>query len=182
LRDHVQAPIQHVRDRQRAFVDEVRGWEGGVLPRRFATPEELEAAVTRALHDLELARQAAPLDELRVGGARGGPRARSSRLLRRVALRRGRRPSSPASHPTLRAGRSGAAPDLHREVLLGENAAFHTTEGVRIRIEGILLLPSTLGDKASSVRQPLLCALEQVAGGVFVHSPSGRVPLRACGG
>lgn len=48
---------------QQEFIDEVRGWAGGLLTGEFASPEELQDAVTRALHELELAQQAGPVDE-----------------------------------------------------------------------------------------------------------------------
>ena len=124
---------------QRAFVDEVRGWEGGVLSGGFATPEELEAAVTRALHDLELARQIAPLDEAEV----------AARAVDLVPDRRGSYGASlciaVAGGPRRQVIRPAEMEDpelhrdLHREALLGEHAAFDTTEGVRTRIEGSTL-------------------------------------------
>jgi hypothetical protein len=121
---------------QQAFVDEVRGWEGGVLTGGFATSEELEAAVTRALHDLELARQTAPLDESEVSARAVDlvPDRRDSHggsLCIAVAGGPRRQVIRPAEleDPELQR-------DLHREVLLGEHAAFDTTEGVRTRIDG----------------------------------------------
>lgn len=47
---------------QKAFVDEVQGWEAGKYTDRFGTPEELSAAVTKALHRFELERVAGPVD------------------------------------------------------------------------------------------------------------------------
>lgn len=40
---------------QRAFLDEVRSWTGGVFTGSFTTTEDLSEAVTRALHDVEIA-------------------------------------------------------------------------------------------------------------------------------
>ncbi len=52
---------------QHEFIDEVRGWAGGVLTGDFVLPEELQDAVTRALHELELTQQAGPVDEGELG-------------------------------------------------------------------------------------------------------------------
>jgi hypothetical protein len=65
-RCHVLAFVQRDIEReaaQQAFVDEVRSWAGGVLTGDFASSETLQDAVTRALHELELAQQTGPLDE-----------------------------------------------------------------------------------------------------------------------
>lgn len=48
---------------QRDFIEEVQGWAGGQFTVSYATPDELVTAVTRALHELELARQRGPADE-----------------------------------------------------------------------------------------------------------------------
>src|SRR5438105_14686848 len=48
---------------QQEFIAEVRGWAGGVLTGDFGSPEELQDAVTRALHELELTQQAGSVDE-----------------------------------------------------------------------------------------------------------------------
>jgi hypothetical protein len=138
-RCHVLAFVQRDVEReaaQQAFVDEVRSWAGGVLTGDFASSEALQDAVTRALHELELSQQAGPLDEAEMAeraralipdryGLQGavlyvasacGPR---QQVLRPAELEK----------PTL-------VHDLHREVLLGGDGVFDTTEGVRERIEG----------------------------------------------
>jgi len=48
---------------QRAFIDEVSGWEDGGYRESFDTPASLAAAVTRRLHEWELSQQAGPVDE-----------------------------------------------------------------------------------------------------------------------
>jgi hypothetical protein len=48
---------------QRAFVDEVSGWEDGGYRESFDTPTSLAAAVTRKLHEWELSQQAGPVNE-----------------------------------------------------------------------------------------------------------------------
>ncbi|MBB3938042.1 DUF4062 domain-containing protein [Aureimonas phyllosphaerae] len=48
---------------QKAFIDEVQGWEGGLFRGAFKTPDELRALVTRAIHEWQLANAARPMDE-----------------------------------------------------------------------------------------------------------------------
>lgn len=48
---------------QEAFLTEVSSWEAGGYRASYDTPESLTAAVTRALHELELAQQARPVDD-----------------------------------------------------------------------------------------------------------------------
>jgi hypothetical protein len=48
---------------QKAFIDEVSGWEEGGYRESFDTPASLAAAVTRRLHEWELSQQAGPVDE-----------------------------------------------------------------------------------------------------------------------
>lgn len=47
---------------QATFINEVQGWQTGYFRSGFKTAEELRSAVTRALHDYELANAATPLD------------------------------------------------------------------------------------------------------------------------
>ena len=49
--------------RQEQFVAEVRQWAGGQFTGSFSSPEELQEQVTRALHELELSRNAGAVDE-----------------------------------------------------------------------------------------------------------------------
>ena len=50
--------------RQTEFIREVQGWEGGHYTAPFGDASDLQARVTRALHDYALANEAAPLDEI----------------------------------------------------------------------------------------------------------------------
>jgi len=142
---------------QQAFMEEVRAWAGGVLTGDFSSTEELEGGVTRALHELELSRQAEPLDEGEIlerahalipdrygfQGATlclatsGGPR---QQILRPSELEE-----------------ANLVGHLHREALLGEHAVFDTAQGVDRRIEGTTLLLEQRGasltvDQLGSVR------------------------------
>jgi hypothetical protein len=47
---------------QRKFIDEARHWAGGRVTSAFTTPDSLRQAVTRAVHDLDLARAAGAAD------------------------------------------------------------------------------------------------------------------------
>lgn len=47
---------------QRAFIDEVQDWEGGLFRESFTDSENLRMLVTRALHDFDLTSARAPVD------------------------------------------------------------------------------------------------------------------------
>lgn len=47
---------------QQAFIDEVRAWVDGEFHGRFATPDELRAALVRALHDFDMRAALGPAD------------------------------------------------------------------------------------------------------------------------
>src|ERR1700710_1476566 len=47
---------------QASFVKEVEGWEGGLLRAGFSGPEDLQPAITRCLHEWQLANAVGPLD------------------------------------------------------------------------------------------------------------------------
>lgn len=48
---------------QEAFIRTVEAWSGGSFTARFGTPDELRTAITRALHQWELAQATGPTDE-----------------------------------------------------------------------------------------------------------------------
>lgn len=48
---------------QAAFIAEVQAWEGGLFRGGFVEVDDLQAGVTRALHDVTLANATAPVDE-----------------------------------------------------------------------------------------------------------------------
>ena len=54
---------------QETFIDEVQGWQTGYFRSGFKTAEELRDAVTRALHDYQLANAAGPLDPAQLAAA-----------------------------------------------------------------------------------------------------------------
>jgi hypothetical protein len=49
--------------RQAEFIKEVQGWEAGLFRGGFTTDHELKIALTRALHDFELAVAVGPVDQ-----------------------------------------------------------------------------------------------------------------------
>ena len=135
----VQADM-HPEAQQQAFVEEVQAWASGVLTSDFTTPDQLEEAVTRELHRLELARQAAPLDETELA-------ARATALVPdRLGFQEASLVVAIAAGPTQQVIRPAQLDDeelrrdVHRELLLGDHAAFDTTHGVDVRVEGNALV------------------------------------------
>lgn len=125
---------------QQAFIEEVQAWASGVLTSHFSTPDQLEEAVTRELHRIELARQAAPLDEAQLA-------ERAAALVPdRLGFQEASLVLAIAGGPTQQVIRPAQLDDeelqrdLHRELLLGDHAAFDTTHGVDVRVEGNILL------------------------------------------
>jgi hypothetical protein len=53
---------------QQALLEEVQAWATGHFTASYATPDELKAALLRALHDYELATTAGPIDEAEMRG------------------------------------------------------------------------------------------------------------------
>lgn len=51
---------------QRAFIDQVRTWVDGEFHGRFASPDELRAALVRALHEFELRASLGPADAVEI--------------------------------------------------------------------------------------------------------------------
>jgi hypothetical protein len=125
---------------QEAFIQEVRDWAGGVLTGEFGSTDDLRDVVTRALHDVELSSQSGPLDEAEMAERAqslipdrygvtsatlcvvtvAGPR---QQVLRPVELED-----------------ENLERDLHREALLGDDATFERSEGVRSGIDADALV------------------------------------------
>lgn len=117
---------------QASFIEEVRGWEGGNFTVPFDTPASLAAAVTRALHEWELAQQVGPVDEDelvtravvllptdRSGFGESGSLHLATAGGPRQQLLRPRQLEAAALHR-----------DISREALFGEHPIFASTEGV----------------------------------------------------
>lgn len=127
---------------QQAFLDEARSWETGGITASFATPEDLRAKVTRALHDHELARAVGPVDEedlIRRAEAAIPVRGRGSGQgpILHVVISGGPR------REILRPGEiedRGLTEALMGKALLGEGAVLDTRVGTHPRIAGAALL------------------------------------------
>jgi hypothetical protein len=134
----VQAGVSRGRE-QAEFVREVQGWEGGLFRGEFTGANDFKVALTRALHDYELANAVGPVDEKEIakratallppekggyssGGpslylaTAGGPR---QSILRPIEI----------EHPDL-------ADALHQKALFGQRKLFDHSEGVERTIEG----------------------------------------------
>ena len=121
---------------QQRFVEEVRDWAGGVLHWEFASPDELRDAVTRALHDVELEERTGPLDEGEmVERAQALIPERYGFQVATLCLATTCGPRQQALRPA-QLEDPALGRDLHREILLGDDAVFERTEGVQTRIEG----------------------------------------------
>ncbi|HDS1140778.1 TPA: DUF4062 domain-containing protein [Stenotrophomonas maltophilia] len=128
-------------DSQVALINEVGGWEGGLFRQEFASPEDLEDKVTRAIHRHELAHAVAPLNPEEL-------KARATRLL--PALERGYGANTLqlaiASGPVSAILRPAEveAPSLIAEIqqsaLFGSHPIFDRAAGSRSRLEGEALV------------------------------------------
>src|SRR6266481_84962 len=123
---------------QAQFLRDVQRWQHGVFRETFTTPEQLRSVITRALHNWELARATAPLDESEV----------LERALRLIPEERHRRSYR---GPTLVVGVAGGpaqsilrpselespalAKDLLREALFGSDQILDSTLGSKYAIE-----------------------------------------------
>lgn len=124
---------------QSELIAEIGGWEGGLFREEFATPEQLGEKVTRAIHQLELARAVAPINP-------DGMRARALELLSRQERGYGRAgavlqfavavgPSAPVLRPAEIEARD-LIDDMEKQALFGQPVIFDRALGVRARIDG----------------------------------------------
>jgi hypothetical protein len=163
-------------DAQQAdFIREVQGWEGGLFRGAFKEANDLKVALTRALHDIELATAVGPVDqedltkrakELLPTDRRGyysgtatlnlavtgGPR---QAVLRPIEL----------ENPAL-------SEAIHREALFGSHRLFDSALGVKREIEGDTLVVEQEGGKA----RILLNEQGSVLITVSVREGRGRMP------
>lgn len=125
---------------QADFIAEVQGWEGGLFRGAFTDPASLQASVTRALHDYELATAVAPVDLAEM-------RARAEALLP-PAERNGGYNSGPMLFVALAGGphqqvlrpvqieASELHTFLHQAGLFGDAPIFDGTKGVKREVRG----------------------------------------------
>lgn len=128
---------------QDVLLREVQGWRGGLFRAGFRTPEELRAAVTRAIHKFELAHAVAPLNtsELRLTAEAmltERPRHESqgpSRLC--FALAAG--PKQQVLRPAELEAES-LADALHQQAMFGTQKLFEKYSGVKTIMDGDILV------------------------------------------
>lgn len=135
---------------QTAFVEEAQNWDRGLFRAGFSTPEQLQAAVTQALHRWELANAAAPVDvaELRarvIGLIPTGDRDEFRHAAAGLYLAVAGAPSQPILRPV-----EIEKPELRQEMLkhalFGEPAIFATGEASGKDIEdGAIVLTQESG-------------------------------------
>jgi hypothetical protein len=153
----VQAGVSRETGEQQ-FLDEVQAWATGHLRASFSTPEELKAAVIRALHDYALATATAGANE-------GEMATRAHQLISAMSSGRG----EPQLLVAITAGPHqqvirpveledpALARDIQREALFGQHAVFSPQQGMTTAVRGNALIleqadASVLVDQAGSVR------------------------------
>ncbi len=142
---------------QRTFIEEVQSWGSGHYTQRFASPEALQAAAIRALHDFELSRAAGSVDEGEMLARATalvptGRQGHEARLCLAVAGGPRQQVLRPAELEDTALGRT-----IMREGLFGAAAIFDTGEGTAPELSGAALVvaqehASVLLDEAGSVR------------------------------
>lgn len=142
---------------QRAFIDEVQDYTSGTITFPFGSPSELHDAVARALHDLELGRQAgAPDDDEILARARAKLGHSLVRSGPRLTLVVASGPLQPVVRPS-RLEAKELREELIKEALFGPNRLF-TTEAAtneELRDDGLHLTQEgadILLDGSGSVR------------------------------
>lgn len=127
---------------QATFVAEIQGWEGGLFRGSFRDTDELQAGITRALHDYELANAVGPLDT----------RAVAERAVALVSSRDRNSRASPALYMSVVGGpvqrvlrpaeieASSLADYLFQTATVGENRFFDRSKGVDTAIEQSTLI------------------------------------------
>jgi hypothetical protein len=149
--------------RQQEFIGEVGAWAGGVLTGRFTTAEELDDAVTRDLHGLELSRQAGPPDEGEIiERARALIPDRSGWQGAAFCVATAAGPRQQVLRPS-ELGDASLERELHREVLLGDDAVFDTTQGVSRRITGDAFILQQQGASLVVDQLGSVCVLQPAA-------------------
>jgi len=154
--------------RQKAYVEEVEGWSGGLIRVGFRNVVELQRLVTRALHDHALANAVGPVDEAQL----------ASRALALLPRKMGNSYSSPllslavAGGPTRQLLRPAEIEDrslwdeLAKTALYGDARLFDDSKGIEKGVVGAALVLSQGrdGEKLQLDEQ----------GGVLVELPLGR--------
>lgn len=154
--------------RETEFLHEVQAWSTGHYTAGFFNPEELQAAVTRGVHEFELSRAAGPVDEVEMlSRARAllPPTGATAQPSLHLAVAGGPRQQilrpSELEHPQLKR-------TIQQEALFGAVPMFDEQKGTRSMIEGHSLL---LEQDNTSIR------LDEL-GGISVTMPALSEPER----
>ena len=132
--------VQQIAEReeaQEAFLKEVQSWSSGLYTTSFSTAEDLRDAVTTALHELELARSAGPLDAAEMLGRAkevlGRHRSGSGQATVKLVV-----VGAPAQQILRPAEleRPSLAREISQQALFGPAAIFETESGTKQNIRG----------------------------------------------
>jgi hypothetical protein len=122
---------------QEAFLREVQSWSSGLYTSSFTTAEDLRDAVTTALHELELARRAGPIDPTemlsRAKGFLEGDRSGFGHATLRLVVVGG--PVQQVLRPA-ELERPDLAREISQQALFGPAAIFETESGTKQEIRG----------------------------------------------
>ena len=126
---------------QAAFIAEMQAWEGGLFRGSFQSPDDLRDGLTRALHDYDLARQAAPVDpkaliESAIALLPEDERHTSREAMISVAIAAA--PSQLILRPA-EIEQSRLAEALHQNALFGSARIFDGNKGVQKGMDGDVL-------------------------------------------
>lgn len=150
---------------QEQFLHEVQAWSAGHFRAAYSNAGELKRAVTRALHEHELATSAGSVDEdgliARARELLPTPRGSTGHAALRVAVAAGPhqqvvRPAE-LEDPTL-------SRDLQQEALFGSHPVLELSEGTHVHTRGHQLL----------LEQPTASVIVDESGGVVISQPARR--------
>jgi hypothetical protein len=122
---------------QEAFLNEVQSWSSGLYTASFTTAEDLRDPVTTALHELEMARRAGPVDPTemfsRAKGILERDRSGFGHATLRLVVVGG--PAQQVLRPA-ELERPDLAREINQQALFGPGAIFETESGTKQEISG----------------------------------------------
>lgn len=137
---------------QKAFIDEVQAWEGGLFRSSFNDAAELQDGITRALHDFTLANAVGPVDQDRLISQAAAlilPERHSQNSTTALEMAIVGGPSQRILRP-LQMEDPALSEQLEQSALYGENRLFDRTKGSIVNLDGADLLVSQ--ERGSSIR------------------------------
>ena len=137
---------------QKAFIDEVQAWEGGLFRSSFNNAIDLQDGITRALHDFVLANAVGPVDQDLLASQAAAMilperRGQSSSTIMEIAIIGG--PSQRILRP-LQMEDPSLGEYLEQSAFYGENRLFDRTKGSALNLDGSDLVVNQ--DRGSSIR------------------------------